>query len=119
MSIDLDAQTRGIAFNEIRIKDGNQDSIIEAYEKAMEDVKLTGGVVLLQWIWKGAEDGMTNRMVWDWELGTDWFHGLDPNKGKHFGQKWIILLKSGVQRILEEFWVGKIEMISKLIMYGI
>ena len=48
MSIDLEAQTRGIAFNEIRIKDGNQDSIIEAYEKAMEDVKLTGGVVLIQ-----------------------------------------------------------------------
>ena len=87
VSVDLEAQTRGIAFNEIRIKDGNQDNIIEAYEKAMEDVELTGGVVLLQRIWKGAEDGMTHRMVWDWELGTDWFKGLDPNKGEAFWAK--------------------------------
>ena len=81
MSIDLEAQTRGIAFNEIRKKNGNKDNFIKAYEKAMEDVKLTGGVVLLQRIWMGAEDGMTHRMVWDWELGPDWFNGLDPNKG--------------------------------------
>ena len=30
---------------------------------------------------------MTHRMIWDLELGTEWFSGLDPNKGEAFWAK--------------------------------
>ena len=43
ISTALLAQTRGYAVNEIRIKDGNDNEIAEAYEKAMEEVKLSNG----------------------------------------------------------------------------
>ena len=68
MSIDLEAQTRGIAFNEIRKKNGNGENFNKAYEKAMEDVKLTGGDSSYNEFGrelKGAENGMTHRMVWN------------------------------------------------------
>ena len=87
ISAALSAQTRGYAVNEIRIKDGNDNEIIEAYEKVQEDVKLTNGNVALQRIWKGSDNGMTHRMIWAWDLGTEWFTGLDDNKAEAFWAK--------------------------------
>ena len=52
ISTTLLAQTRGYAVNEIRIKDGNDNEILEAYEKVQEDVKLINGNAALQRIWK-------------------------------------------------------------------
>ena len=48
MYVALLAQNRGYAVNEIRIKDGNDNEIEEAYEKVQENVKLTVGNVALQ-----------------------------------------------------------------------
>ena len=48
MYVALLAQNRGYAVNEIRIKDGNDNGIVEAFEKVQEDVKLTDGNVPLQ-----------------------------------------------------------------------
>ena len=38
-------------------------------------------------IHKGSENGMTHRMIWAWELGTEWFSGLDDNKAEAFWAK--------------------------------
>tara|TARA_S200000501_G_scaffold275944_1_gene259769 strand:- start:1357 stop:1542 length:186 start_codon:yes stop_codon:yes gene_type:complete len=59
MSVALLALIRGTAVNEIRIKDGNDNEILEAYEKVQEDVKLINGNAALQRIWKGSDNGMT------------------------------------------------------------
>ena len=55
--------TRGLAINGIRIKYGNDNEILEVYEKVQEDVKLTNGNVALQRIWKGSDNGMIHRMI--------------------------------------------------------
>ena len=83
----LSAQTWGYNTVEIRIKEGNETEIIEAYDKVHQDIKLTNGNVGFQKIHKGSENGMTHRMSWAWELGTEWFSGLDDNKAEAFWAK--------------------------------
>ena len=85
--VTLSAQTWGYNTVEIRIKEGNENEIIEAYDKVHEDIKLTNGNVGFQKIHKGSENGMTHRMIWAWELGTEWFSGLDENKAEAFWAK--------------------------------
>ena len=87
ISVALSAQTWGYNTVEIRIKEGNENEIIEAYDKVHEDVKLTNGNVGFQKINKGSDNEMTHRMIWAWELGTEWFSGLDDNKAEAFWAK--------------------------------
>ena len=46
--VTLSAQTWGYNTVEIRIKEGNENEIIEAYDKVHEDIKLTNGNVGFQ-----------------------------------------------------------------------
>ena len=85
--VTLSAQTWGYNTVEIRIKGGNENEIIEAHDKMHGDIKLTNGNVGFQKIHKGSENGMTHRMIWAWELGTEWFSGLDDNKAEAFWAK--------------------------------
>ena len=85
--VTLSAQTWGYNTVEIRIKEGNEIEIVEAYDKIHEDIKLTNGNVGFQKIHKGSENGMTHRMIWAWELGTEWFSGLDDYKAEAFWAK--------------------------------
>ena len=64
MSVHLEAQTSGITFNKIRIKDGTQIILlkpVKSYGRCKADWKRS----LHNEYWKGAEDRMTDRMVWD------------------------------------------------------
>ena len=87
ISVALSAQTWGYNALDIKIKEGNENEITEAYDKVHEEIKLTNGNVGFQKIHKGSENGMTHRMVWAWELGTEWFSGLDDNKAEAFWAK--------------------------------
>ena len=71
ISVALSAQRWGYNTMEIKVKEGNEDFVVEAFE-ARDDVKLVNGAVWLERIVRGSTNGMTHRLSWAWELGTDW-----------------------------------------------
>jgi len=78
ISVALSAQTWGYNTMEMKVKDGNDDLILEAFEGQVDNIKMVNGSFWLEWIYKGSDNGMTHRMGWAWELGTDWVTENDP-----------------------------------------
>ena len=72
---------------EMKVKDGNDDLILEAFEGQVDNVKMVNGSFWLEWIYKGSDNGMTHRMGWAWELGTDWIAENDPKGTELFWYK--------------------------------
>ena len=82
----LSAQTWGFTQFEMKVTDGNHDLIVEAFEEQADNVKMSNGNFWLEMI-AGHTDGMTHRMGWAWELGTDWFTENDPKMTELFWYK--------------------------------
>ena len=61
----------------MKVNDGNHDLIVEVLEEQADNVKESKGNFWLEMI-SGHTNGMTHRMGWAWELGTDWFTEKDP-----------------------------------------
>ena len=87
ISVALSAQTWGYNTMEMKVKDGNDDLILEAFEGQVDNVKMVNGSFWLEWIYKGSDNGMTHRMGWAWELGTDWVTEKDPKGTELFWYK--------------------------------
>ena len=83
ISVALSAQTWGYNTREMKVIDGNHDLIVEAFEIQADNLKLANGSVWIEMI-SGHTDGMTHRLIWSWELGTDWVTEVDPNVGEAF-----------------------------------
>ena len=77
ISVALSAQTWGYTQFEMKVTDGNHDLIVEVLEEQADNVKMSNGNFWLEMI-AGHTDGMTHRMGWAWELGTDWVTENDP-----------------------------------------
>ena len=87
ISVALSAQTWGFTQFEMKVNDGNHDLIVEAFEEQVKNnVKITNGATWLEII-SGHTDGMTHRMAWAWELGTDWFTENDPKMTELFWER--------------------------------
>ena len=86
----LSAQTLVFNVQEIKVEKFSQSDIVAAYETCCADVKPNKGGFGLQEIGKGADGGMTHRLLWYWEIGEDLWEG-------------IIMLKNGGSHILEGF----------------
>ena len=84
IAVTLSAQTMVFNVQEIKAKDFAQSDIEAAYETCCADMKPNGGFAL-QVIGKGADNGMTHRMIWYWELGEDLWEGINiEEKGTLF-----------------------------------
>ena len=70
----------------MKVTDGNHDLIVEAFEEQADNAKMSNGNFWLEMI-SGHTDGMTHRMGWAWELGTDWFIEKDPKGTELFWYK--------------------------------
>ena len=79
ISVALSAQTWGYNTMEMKVKEGNEDFVVEAFE-ARDDVKLVNGAVWIERIARGSTNGMTHRLSWAWELGTDWVTEFDETE---------------------------------------
>ncbi len=62
---------------EVKAKDYLESKLEEAYETCCKDMKPNKGGFALQRLGKGADDGMTHRFIWYWEIGEDLWEGTD------------------------------------------
>ena len=62
---------------EVKAKDYLESKLEEAYETCCKDMKPNKGGFALERIGKGAENGMTHRLVWYWEMGEDLWKGTN------------------------------------------
>ena len=81
----LSAQTMVFNVIEVKAKEYSANEMEEAYETCCTDMKPNKGGFALQAIGKGADNGMTHRMLWYWELGENLWEGVDTEvKGPLF-----------------------------------
>ena len=73
----VSAQTMVFNVQEIKAKEFAQDKIEEAYETCCADMKPNKGGFSFQVIGKGADNGMTHRLVWYWEIGENLWEGTN------------------------------------------
>ena len=93
ISVALSAQTWGYTQFEMKVTDENHDLIVEAFEEQADNAKMSNGNFWLEMI-SGHTDGMTHRMGWAWELGTDWIAENDPKGTELFWYKICLLYTS-------------------------
>ena len=77
IGVTLSAQTMVFNVQEIKAKDFAQSDIEAAYDTCCGDMKPNKGGFALQVIGKGANNGMTHRLIWYWELGEDLWEGTN------------------------------------------
>jgi hypothetical protein len=77
IGVTLSAQTMVFNVQEIKAKEFTENKMEEAYETCCADMKPNKGGFALQVIGKGADNGMTHRLIWYWELGEDLWEGTD------------------------------------------
>ena len=81
----LSAQTMVFNVIEVKAKEYSANEMEEAYETCCSDMKPNNGGFGLQRIGKGADNGMTHRLIWYWEIGKDLWEGIDTDgKGELF-----------------------------------
>jgi len=73
----LSAQTIVFNVQEIKAKDFSQSDIEAAYDTCCADMKPNKGGFAIESIGKGADNGMTHRLVWWWEIGEDLWEGTN------------------------------------------
>ena len=73
----LSAQTLVFNIQEFKAKEFSQSDIAAAYETCCADVKPNKGGYGVQEIGKGADGGMTHRLIWYWEMGEDLWEGTN------------------------------------------
>ena len=73
----ITAQTVIFNVQEVKAKDFSESKIEEAYETCCADMKPNKGGFSLQVLGKGADNGMTHRFVWYWEMGEDLWEGTN------------------------------------------
>ena len=77
ISIFVSAQTMVFNVIEVKSKDYLESKMEEAYETCCKDMKPNKGGFALERIGKGADNGMTHRLVWYWEMGEDLWKGTN------------------------------------------
>jgi hypothetical protein len=77
VSVFVSAQTIVFNVQEVKAKDYLESKLEEAYETCCKDIKPNKGGFALQKLGKGADDGMTHRFLWYWEIGEDLWEGTD------------------------------------------
>ena len=73
----LSAQTIVFNVQEIKAKDFSQSDIEAAYDTCCADMKPNKGGFAIESFGKGADNGMTHRLVWWWEIGEDLWEGTN------------------------------------------
>ena len=73
----ISAQTIIFNVQEVKAKDFSQKKMEEAYETCCAGMKPNKGGFALQVLGKGADNGMTHRFVWYWEMGEDLWEGTN------------------------------------------
>ena len=62
---------------EVKVKDYLESKLEEAYETCCKHIKPNKGGFALEKLGTGADDGMTHRFLWYWEIGEDLWEGTD------------------------------------------
>ena len=73
----IKAQTVVFDVQEIKAKNFSESNIEKAYETCCSDMNPNKGGFALERIGKGADNGMTHRLIWYWELGEDLWKGTN------------------------------------------
>lgn len=76
-TMSVSAQTMIFNVVEIKAKGFSESKIEEAYKTCCDGIKPNKGGFSVQSIGKGADNGMTHRLVWYWELGENLWEGTN------------------------------------------
>ena len=85
----LTAQTTGYWAMEFKAKSNSENNISEAFDERFKDVKINKGLVVLERLSTGSQNGMTHRLVWLFTLGVTAIEmdGNNPDKKDAFWAK--------------------------------